>query len=407
MTKADLVNNLGTIARSGTKASQWRRWQAGADISMIGHFRRLLAAASASGPDHGEPIGRGTNIVLYLKEIKHEYIGREKGQGGQSKSTLSSIGFMPIKALFWRRRREKEVSGSDDEAEEEKEEKKKETVKMPKEKPSCRTTCATTPPAPRDDWTSLKDYVSRMKEKQKDILLHHRRVEEKRSPIRLCRELAQARPGGAVTLTDPIDEYATQQPARVDGKEVSSASPRRAVELLRRTKEKEGLKREKKPSFEPLCKVMKDILGQEGREGVVTGWSANMERIMKAQAHRGRQERQVGEDAGAAAVREALLSSGFALEDRRCTPPRTPPMIKLGLAHRGGYDVLTRRRRRVPRLPCQPEVGADANADDAKWRRSTKAAASIEGRAGAGANPLLSVTAFKPVRATYLQTYRL
>jgi len=225
-----------------------------------------------------------------------------------------------------------------------------------------------------DEMCSLGDYVSRMKENQKDIYYI---TGESLDTVKQSAFVETLKKRGleCVYMTEPIDEYVVQQLKEFDGKNLVSVT-KEGLELPEDEEEKKK-REEDKTKYEGLCKVMKDILDKKVEKVLVSnrlvnspccivtsqyGWSANMERIMKAQALRdtstmgymsAKKHLEINPDhsvvqalndkAGAnkhdSSVKDlvlllfetALLSSGFTLEDPATHANRIHRMIKLGL----------------------------------------------------------------------------
>merc|ERR1712004_660576 len=149
-----------------------------------------------------------------------------------------------------------------------------------------------------EEMCSLSDYVSRMKENQKDIYYITGESKEVVASSSFVERLKK-RGLEVVYMTEPIDEYVVQQLKEFEGKNLVSVT-KEGLELPEDEEEK-NKREENVKKLEGLCKVMKDILDKKVEKVTVStrlvsspccivtsqyGWTANMERIMKAQALR-------------------------------------------------------------------------------------------------------------------------
>merc|ERR1711967_94964 len=226
-----------------------------------------------------------------------------------------------------------------------------------------------------EDMTSLKDYVSRMKEDQKEIYCI---TGESQKAVESAPFLETLKKRGyeVLYMTDPVDEYAIQQLKEYDGKKILNIT-KEGLKIEKSDEEKAEWE-EKKAACESLCKLVKEVLGDKAEKVVVTdrlttspcclvtgeyGWSANMERIMKAQALKDSSmsgymaskktmelnpmhpiidalRSRADEDKNDKTVKDliwllfdtSLLTSGFALDEPTTFAGRIHRMIKLGLS---------------------------------------------------------------------------
>merc|ERR1712003_60291 len=226
-----------------------------------------------------------------------------------------------------------------------------------------------------DSWTSLKEYVERMQENQECIyyITGESKSVVENSPFM---EALKKRNFEVLYMTDPIDEHATQQLKEYDGKKLVNVT-KEGLDLGLSADEKAAFE-EKKASYEALCKKMKEILGDKVEDVLVGdrmvdspaslvtteyGWSANMQRIMKAQVLRdnqmssfmvGKKKMEVNPDhvimqelrkkfeanASDRTVKDlvwllfetAMLTSGFSLDDPVVFAGRIHKLIRLGLS---------------------------------------------------------------------------
>nr|ANA05362.1 heat shock protein 90 [Euglena agilis] len=250
-----------------------------------------------------------------------------------------------------------------------------------------------------EESTSLKDYVTRMKEGQKDIyyITGESKKQLEASPfIESCKKRGYE----VLFMTDPIDEYAMQQLKDFEDKKFVCLT-KEGVKF-EETEDEKKKKEEEKAAYENLCKLIKEILGDKVEKVMLSdrivnspcilvtgeyGWSANMERIMKAQALRDAStssymvskktmelnpqhaivkelKKKADEDKSDKTVKDlvwllfdtSLLTSGFSLDDPAGYAERIHRMIKLGLSIDDSDDTPV----------AEEDVAEDEGAEESK-----------------------------------------
>jgi len=256
-----------------------------------------------------------------------------------------------------------------------------------------------------EEMVSFKQYIERMQPKQKYIYYI---TGESKSVVAASPFIEKLKEKGieVLYLTDPIDEYCIQQLKDFDGKQLKCCS-KEGLDLEDTEEEKKAFE-ELKTQYEPVCKKIKEILDNKVEKVVVGerldespcvlvtsefGWTANMERIMKAQALRDNSmtsymiskktleinpkhgiikelKAQLEKDSNSSNIKDtvwllydtSLLNSGFSIEDPNAFAKRTYKMILFGLQD----DSLPATETKKEEKPAEGAAATETKTEEKK-----------------------------------------